>query len=492
MNKEKSEHKWASEPGFDTASGKYISLDLEKWIRRNKIREIGRSSGEKNLPHTSEVHNDEIPAKIVDWVNSRGLRCQSTVSQHLTSIASNLQILEDPVGLEKSVKECKETARNIQMKLDQKKKDGKSSLYRIAEDVRHSSDDLARFRSENNLKRLPDYSHRKNALLTIAACAVIEILLNASLLMDVVPTGLLGSFLQMALIVGVNILTGALAMGALLRALNFRSLVKQTSAGLGLLLVISIITTFNLAVGHYRDALLFDQASTESSISTPKLSTALSKVNQIEKGILERFRTDPLGLDHFQSMLLVIVGLMFFSISSWKGYQRDDAYPGYGQKFRQHKKMEDRYHNEYLRTMDTLDGIYHNDLNALIDKRYHIEAKKDNYKTQCIEGERIVNEYGQNLKQYKFHLKQLLTAYYTANRETRTTEAPVWPELELDSDIFEVPVFNPPPDTQLTEVYDKIHNLIMETQEYYDSARNELVPLNELNASATFSESSQV
>ena len=487
MSRETIEPKWGSEPGFDPASGKYIPLDLEKWIRGNKIREIGRSLGKKNLPHINEVHNDEIPAKIVDWVNSRGLQCQSAVSQYLTSIAGNLRILEDPADLEKSVKECKETAKNLQMKLDQEKKNGKSSLYRIVEDVRHSSDDLARFRSENDLKRLPDYSHRKNVLLTIAACAVIETLLNASLLMDVVPTGLLGSFLQMTLIVGVNILTGALAMGALLRAVNFRSPVKRSFSGLGLLLVISIIATFNLAVGHYRDALLFDQANTESSISTPDLSATLSKVNQIEKGILERFRTDPLGLDHFQSMLLVIVGLMFFAISSWKGYQRDDAYPGYGQKFRQHKKMEDRYHDEYLRTVDMLHGIYANDLDTLKDKRDHIGAKKDNYRTQYIEGERVVNEYEQNLKRYKLHLKQLLKAYYTANRETRTTEAPVWPELNLDQNIFVVPVFEPPSDIQLTGAYDKIHNLIMETQEYYELARNELIPLNELNTSATLS-----
>ena len=68
---------------------------------------------------------------------------------------------------------------------------------------------------------LPTTRTASGALPVILFCFAVEVVLNAALLMDVNAFGLIGSTVQMGLISAVNVLMGALAMGALVRPSPF-------------------------------------------------------------------------------------------------------------------------------------------------------------------------------------------------------------------------------------------------------------------------------
>ena len=186
----------------------------------------------------------------------------------------------------------------------------------------------------------------------------------------------------------------------------------------------------------------------------------------ISNDAFQRFVSDPLGLASIQSFLLVVLGMSFFGLASWKWFQRDDAYPDYGRRAREISKVLKDYFNSYDIAKKELDEAPADVKSKLEDIRSLLEHQKSAWKATCARGQKIVENYPINMAQYQRDLDYLLSAYRTANRNARTDPVPPHFEnkISINEEILKTPSFNPPPATTLDRVAKRVFEAILRLQ----------------------------
>lgn len=464
------DRKEGSAAGFDPQTEKYVRLDLDRWLGDHDVLRKAEEQGKAGQPPSSASSLDGTESQIVAWINYRGRRCREDVARHLSDFERELAHLEDDQELVVLGQEVQETKHNAELRLEQMVREGRNGLTVLESDVSYVRDDLKSFRRRAGLTRLPDYSHRSTAWMFILGCALVEIVLNATLLMDVIPTGLLGAVGQMILISGVNVAIFAFPAGELLRQTNHWRRSRTAVCWMAIAIVVLFVFAFNLAVGHFRDSI-------QAVLTDPN-----ADVFQIGADALDRLIDDPFGLDSFHSVLLVLLGISCFGISSWKWLQRDDVHPEYGPKDRQVKAIEKRYVRQYDQVQDRLDKLYRTVESRLEDIRHKVRAKQSKWREICGRGARVVQDFAVNLEQYQHDLDYLLKAYRTANRLVR--KSPVPPHFEtpvcVDSAILEPPSFTPPSATAIQGVMDEVHAAIGQLQVSYRESCDRFRPLDEI------------
>ena len=451
---------WDNYPGFDRRKEEYIHLDLDQWLKKHKIKEEGRRLGGENYPPSDSSELDASESKIRSWVNRRGHVCRQNVSGHLSDLERQLSDMENDQELETLRQKVLEIEKEARIKIERKVQDGRNILLEPETAIREGSRDFSRFRRETGLTRLADYSHRTGAIWIIVVGLVIESVLNATLLMEVSAFGLLGSIVQMGLISAVNILIAALAMGALLRQCNSVSINKKRLAWVSIVLIILSDSIFNIFVGHFRDSM--QEILNDASID----------IFTLGRDTMQRMLETPLGLESFQSILLALLGFLFFAVASWKWYQRDDPYPDYGRRDRQLKYLEVEHIKMYKKVQGDIEKVFIDYKSKLEDKRHILEIKQSRWREISGRGRKLVDNYPINQQQYQPDLDHLLSVYRTANRETRTEAPPSHfsEQVLLDREIFMPPSFTPPTGTIITGVTNQVHDAITQVQNTFQDA----------------------
>lgn len=453
---------WDNIPGFNRAKEQYVQLDLKQWLKDHRIEDKGESRGKENQPAAEDDGLDAVESQIVDWVNRRGRVCREDVSGHLSDLERDLANMENDDELRILENEVDELKQEAEIAIERGNDAGRGRLSDEKKLVREGSAEFERFRQRAGLTRIADYSHRRTALRYIVVCFVVEIILNASLLMEVNPFGLLGSTMQMALISGVNVVFLGLVVGELLRQRNHVVAWRKGGAWFGIIVVVMLmVLPFNLAVGHFRNSM-------QASVNDPSADFLT-----LGNDALQRLVDGPLDLASFQTALLVVLGIACFFIGALKWYQRDDAYPGYGQLERQLNDLKEAYKQAYQREQDGLEEIHKAHISKLEDIRHKLVVTQGKLREICIRGERLVQDYPTNLSQYQHDLDFLLEAYRTANKRARSLPSPPHfnDTLRVDNAILEPPRFTPPDETSLAGVADKVNHAILALQDEYRVAR---------------------
>ena len=458
---------WDNIPGFDRAKEQYAQLDLTQWLKEHRIEDEGKRRGRENQPAAEDDSLDAFESQIVDWVNRRGRVCRENVSGHLSDLERELANMENEAELtilENRVGELKQEA---EIALEGGIDAGRTRLTEAEEAVRNGSAEFERFRRRGRLTRLADYSQRRTALRYIFGCGFIEILLNASLLMDVNPFGLVGSTMQMTLISLVNVVFAGLVMGVLLRQRNHVAVSRKALAWSGIVLLVAAILVFNLAVGHFRNSM-------QASLNDPS-----ADILAMGNDVLQRLSDGPLALASFQTVLLVLLGVVCFGIGAWKWYRRDDPYPGYGELERQLGSKKDAYAEAWRGEQDALNDIHEGYQSQLKDIRHQLVVKQSKWREICGRGDKLVTDYPTNLGQYQHDLDFLLAAYRTANRSARNTQPPAHFDdaVRVDESLLAAPQFHPPQETSLGGVAEKVNGAIQALQEDYRKARRKYATL---------------
>ena len=452
---------WDDIPGFDPERAEYVRLDTDAWLRDNHINEEGRERGEKNQPPADAADLDAIHLKIRSWINQRARRCHRDVSRYLSDLALQLTDIENQEGLAILEQRVDEERSEATIEIEDRAKRGKDELAQSDKAVREGTREYEDFRNKARLQRLPYEGRRRTALLLIIAFGCVETVLNASLLMDVNPFGLVGAFIQMGLITAVNILIGALGVGFALRCRHLVRKLHRAAAWLVVVAIVPSIGTFNLLVGHFRDSM---QARMQNSDA--------ETVTQVTNDTWQRMTSGPLGFDSFESSLLVILGMLFFGIASWKGYQWDDPYPGYGRRHRQLNTLKEEYLRAVNKARDDVKRVYTVRKTRLEDMLHTLKIKDNKWKDVHELGERLVREYTLHVRQYQDDLDYLIAAYRTENQSVRTEPAPCFfgEALTIADEILGAPSFDHPPETHPKDVAKRIHDAIMQIQRDYETA----------------------
>lgn len=446
-----------NKPCFDSTTEKYVPLDSEKWLDDHDVLKMAEQQGRADQPPSDAYGLDGTESQIVTFINSRGRKCREAVARHLSDFERDLADLENEQELAVLRQEVREARRIAEQRLEQKAGEGRTNLAIRKNEVSDAREHMKAFRRKASLTRLPDYSHRSTAWMFILGCALAEIVLNASLLMDVIPTGLLGAIGQMILISGVNVVIFGLPAAELLRNTNHWRRSRAASCWAALVVLALLVVAFNLAVGHFRDSI---QAV---------LTDGAADVFQIGGDALRRVVDNPIGLDSFHSVLLVLLGLSCFGISSWKWLRRDDVYPEYGSRHRQLKKMENAYLRQHAEIQDQLRELYQRYESQLKDIRHKIQIKQSKLREMSRRGDRIVQEFKINMHQHQHDLNSLLRAYRTANETVRTSPVPshFGATISVDTDILEPPSFTPPSAKVIEGLMDDVHTAIRHLQDLH-------------------------
>lgn len=458
---------WDNIPGFNREKEQYVQLDLTEWLRAHRIKEEGEHRGSTDQPATEDDTLDEFESQIVDWVNRRGIVCRGNVGAHLSDLEGELADMENDAALAILGDSVKEMKKEAEVAIADSVDAGRNGLTEVEAVVRNGSAEFVRFQRRSRLTRLPDYAHRGTAFWFIGICGFVEILLNASLLMDVNPFGLIGSTMQMTLISLVNVGFAGLAMAVLLRQSNHVAGWRKALAWLGVVLLVPVVLGFNLGVGHYRNSM-------QASLSDPS-ADFLTMGNDA----LQRLIEGPFDLVSFQTALLVLLGMVCFGIGTWKWFQRDDAYPGYGRLDRQLRAEKSAYRRAYECEQGRLKHVHERYQSRLEDIRHKLVVNQSKWREVCARGGRLVEDYPTNLAQYQHDLEFLLAAYRTANKSARGTPAPPHfaEPVEVDKAILTPPGFNPPPETSLDGVAGEVNSAVLALQEAYGTARKEYLTL---------------
>ena len=445
---------WENIDGFDPIKQEFIRLDLNRWLKERGVLDEARKQGAQNRPSADEQRGEGISARIIAWVNRRGLICRQNVSRHLSDLERNLADMENPEQLHILEQEVGEILGDAEITLEQKVKDGRHLLHIREQELREEDLDFNEFRRESGLRRLPDYSHRGSALRYVLSFFAIELVLNATMLMEVNAFGLLGSIVQMGLIGLVNVGIFAWCMGGVVRQIwHVRVARKRLFSVLALVLPLVVIA-FNLVVGHFRDSM---QAV---------LGDSAADILSVGSDTFERFASGLFAFDSFQSALLALLGCLFFGVAAWKWLDRDDHYPDYGRRHRRLEEKRQSYVQHYDIAQRDLKGMFDDFQSRLKDIRHRLVIKQSQWREHCVKGQRIVSEFRTNLGQYQHDLNDLLGAYYAANCSERTEPAPAWfsDRIDVDAAILEAPAFNPPEQTSLKSVADKVDEAISALQ----------------------------
>ena len=459
---------WDNVPGFDSNNGEFKRLDLDRWLKEKKIIEIAKTDGQQNKPSAEEARSG-IPDKIIAWVNSRGRTCRQNVSGWLADLMRNLTDMEDSEGLERQKQEVEETLENAKLDLESKVREQRNHIATLQQSVRDARNDYEEFRREAKLRRLPDYSVRKSALTYILFFFSLELVLNATSLMDANPFGLLGAIVQMALICAVNILIMGWWVGGLLRLMHHVSFPIKAMAGFAAFVATILVIGFNLAVGHFRDSMQAILDDPEADI----LAVGSDTFVRLSEGLV--------AFDSFQSALLALLGILFFCVSTWKWLDRDDRYPGYGKKHRLLKEIQDDYIERFDRATAELRAEFKDYESKLKDVLHRLVTQQERWRRNGIQGQQVVSDFSTNLKQYQHDLNELLGAYFRENRAARTEPEPAWfsQEVKVDKEILDPPEFKLPKQPSFKEVADVVDQAIKELQQFYGKKRQEFPNLEE-------------
>ena len=439
---------WDNEPGFDANTGKFRRLDLEEWLRKHEIVKKARKQGNSDQPAESQNHLDATEEQILAWINRRGRVCRENVGSYLEDRERDLADMENDEALADLLDKVEEIKRDGEFELARSSQGGKDDLTQLREDVFDCVKDFKDFRKSSQLTRVADYSHRTKAtLIFILSCFAIEVGLNASLLMEVNVFGLVGATMQMGLISAVNILIAGLTMGGLLRWKNHVDLLRRSFAWTAIGALLLSVITVNMAVGHLRDSM-------QAIANDP--AAALFAV--VGGDVLARLQQNFLGYESFQSLLLALMGILFFGVASWKWLQRDDAYPDYGRRDRELKEKKENYSKAYNRAVSRLREACEAHVSELRDIRHRLTAKQTRWREMCRQGERVVQDYPIQLGQYQHDLNYLLEKYREANVEARSEPAPTYFERQeqMDADILLPLSFKPPPQQTIRDVTNQV------------------------------------
>ena len=467
---------WDNEPGFDRKKEQFIQLDHGAWLKKHGIEDEGCRQGAANQPPSDADELDATEAKILAWVNRRALVCRGNVSGHLSDLERDLTDMEDSQGLVDLAQQAVRLETEGELALEREVANGRNELVSAQNAVREDNEDFGRFREQASLTRQADYDHRAGALPVILVCFVVEVILNATLLMEVNVFGLVGSSIQMALISFVNIGAAGVAMGALLRQRNHVARVRGMIAWVCMAILLTATVAFNLMIGHFRDSM-------QAVVDDPT-----ADVLSLGNDVLERFVDGPLALDSFQSFLLALLGFVFFCIASWKWFQRDDAYPEYGRRHRQLEARKRDYVDRYDRSQAKLKKVYDESVSKLEDISEKLKIKLSKWSDICIRGQHLVDVYTVNLGQYAHDLDFLIQAYRGANKTARSEPSP--PHFkrheQIDADILDKPpAFNPPAETNLSGVMEQVHRAVEQLQSVYREDARKYPTLDELDVDGT-------
>ena len=392
---------------FDPGAEEFLRINVENIADRLDLKKNGAKRGSNEQPRSVDENPDDIELSIAREIHGFGVNAHGSLLNHLASHRARMESILSQDGVDR----VRGFAQGTTTKMLTQVRTGTGALFNKRKDLVLSDRDLNGFMETNHLTRPASYPKSHFSLFSfLVLLLVAESGFNAFLIGDASEFGVLGGFVEMIAISLVNLIMGFAIGHFVLPQFSRRSFLWGPVFLVVLLVGATALASFNLFVGHYRDA----------------ISVASSDLGIVDFGAqaLQRVLHEPLGLQDFKSWLFMMMGLIFSAAALIDGWKWDDPYPGYGPRDRQHKKLVNDYGRLYQRLTQDLVKLVE-DCKAEIDE---IAERASQHKQELITIQLRGNDLREKLQRYYDQLEKdgqyLLQVYRQANLAARSSDPP--------------------------------------------------------------------
>jgi hypothetical protein len=341
---------------------RFVSIDVEATARRLEIAQLGEKNGKANIPSPDSRDLDSAEQAIVDHVSSY---IQDYYQDYIKE--GQTYIGRTAGGNQAAVPEQMLTeAKNAIVEFEVTAKQIVADLHTARGRAVENEAEVTRFRTEHRLQR-PAIRTDANWIFAAGFIGIIllaEMILNGYFLSKGSQLGLLGGVLEALIIALINVTIAGMVGRLAMPNMHHRNWLRKLSGTIIFLAYLGAIFGFNLAVGHYRDAVA---------------------TNPFEGAILagRSLRAHPLGIEDLSSWALVLMGCLFSVMALLKLYWMDDPYPGYGERHRAWIDAAEDYNDAHADGIDQLRELMENTRMKLADMVNQVSAEQ-NERIQAI------------------------------------------------------------------------------------------------------------
>ena len=458
------------ENAFVAESAEFLELDGERL--EGQVAKSGAEDGGKNYPRADAKQLAADEHKIIQQVSQTAQQTWDALQSHFTGFAARLVPIAAIWDPQAKVNTISDIAVNAQAQMTGVLRGFQNQSAIVVPRWRNAKQEYQNFRTQHERTGSPEYKTIPAMIAWFVAIMGIECILNASLLWEL--TGILTAVAQIMLISSVNVVIFAAGVGLPCRFLHLRyktplkrKLTLAWSTVVVLIFVAAAIT-FNFGVGHYRDSLVEAKAQGEqlANFDWDNIGEETSTFIDFTKQAMTSLLESPFAIESVLSVLLIIVGLGFFSFAAYKWYSMFGVVHGYRPR---HIELE-AAHREYVRLVeDTRSNLTaHRDRAIALAKDERVQIIKLQRERADLVGR------GANLQaQYRVWVEvlgnmktRLIAVYRRHNEQSRTDSPPKHfdePVEPISDEFLTPPEFNAPTfqnmDAVIEAVQESVNNI---------------------------------
>lgn len=320
-------------------------IDVERIAKDLRLVEEAKRLGDAGLPAAESVVISGPEAGVVQ-------RVEKARQDYVDWGALRLNVLNTDLSrrdITKDVNRARQADQEFERKASALLTEQDAVVRGLGEVARKRKAELEAFRVEHQLNREAHYPTGSGTFLRyaiVAALIAVEAVLNAKFFAQGLDSGLLGGFIEAAIMAAINV-SIAFAMGKFaVRYVNHRDSFPKALGFLALVAAFAVMSCIGLSIAHYRDSLTVES-------SNPA------------KAALEAFIAHPFQLKDFFSWALFAISMMFGIGSLLDGLFSDDLYPGYGPISRRTQTAIDDYETELSALHAALEELKDEELKGL-------------------------------------------------------------------------------------------------------------------------------
>ena len=454
----------ADAPSFTEfrTSIQYPHIDVSEYMEAHRLVDTFRGKGKHNYPSSKQEGTDQEHTKIKNDFEEKATESVNVLSDRLQNILDKITSVSDDDGLKYLKRNAQSVYEDTKSKIDNFSEQSKAELNPILEKYRNIKTFLIDFMKDSSLgTRIADYSKNQECWMFIAAIFLVECVVNAFALQDVVPSGLAGALAMTVVITAINVFFGILFIGEGWRSTNSVNKTIRVRGYTQIGVFSLFLIFFNLVVGHLRDVM-------KGSGSTIPLNGGgeIESLVDFSGGVWESFLASPVGFNEPETFLLVIAGILSFVLASWKGYERDDPYPGYGKISKSFERAMKAYTKAREEHIEGLTEILETGLEELNRIEKEANVKREEYDRDVNLGLSEIRKFPGHINKLEKDMQLAIQMIRDANMEEREAPPPKYfGNINIfPKDAFKAPEFSPP---KKPKVGDLVSDLTSKLHEHY-------------------------
>ncbi len=408
-----------------------LAPSVSELVERFELKKHGRDRGRQNLPPSDSPRLDTPETEVIAHCEDHFTDRLTDYNKHRTTLETRMRTPEGPVLGEADVEQA---CLDIRGAVEEERPE----LEGLAGIAQQAIGDLNQFKRNETLKRDADYPESRSLQIGIlVGLVLVETVINGLFFGANVAGGVFAGVRYAVLISVVNVIGLGLLAAVTWRKTRHRDPAQKMIGWTLLALVTVVAIGWNLAVGHYREALAIDYPPEPDAIPTvSEAATGEPGIETCWRGPDEAdadqeawclFARSPFRLGGFYSYMLLLIGLLAWLLGTYEWFRNDDPYPGYGKRARKRREAEERLSDDRTELLQTL-------------KHRHDNAQKRLFGgfTDPVDSRRLALNAFDDLKRrhrnfcdfaksLEASVRGALDIYRTNNGETRSTPEPaVW------------------------------------------------------------------